>query len=107
MRGMSEDEGDAEDEPEVKVDEEKHEAARQAREARQEKLRKMMDDAGRMYHLQAQPISNLVQTKKCPMHLRKSILSLGRHQQPMQTHQNQLKAKSSQLKMVEDVVGDE
>jgi hypothetical protein len=106
MRGMSEDEGDAEDEPEVKVDEEKHEAARQAREARQEKLRKMMDDAGRLYHFQAQPTSNRVQTKRCPMHLQTSIPSLGRRQQPMQTHQNQLKAKSSQLKMAEDVVGD-
>ncbi|KAF2829352.1 hypothetical protein CC86DRAFT_444450 [Ophiobolus disseminans] len=44
MQGMSEDEGDVEDEPDVKVDEEKKEAARQARDARQEKLRKMMED---------------------------------------------------------------
>ncbi|KAF2855579.1 hypothetical protein T440DRAFT_158272 [Plenodomus tracheiphilus IPT5] len=44
MQGMSEDEGDADDEPEVKVDEEKNEAARKAREERAERLRKMMDD---------------------------------------------------------------
>lgn len=47
MQGMSEDEGDAEDEPEVTVDDAKNEAARKAREERQEKLRKMMDDDGR------------------------------------------------------------
>lgn len=46
MQGMSEDEGDLEDEPEVKVDEEKNEAVRKAREARQEKLRQMMEDDG-------------------------------------------------------------
>lgn len=50
MQGMSEDEGD-EDEPEVKVDEEKIEAARKVREARQEKLRKMMDEAGTIHIL--------------------------------------------------------
>lgn len=44
MQGMSEDEGDADDEPEVKVDEEKNEAARKAREERTERLRKMMED---------------------------------------------------------------
>jgi DNA polymerase delta subunit 3 len=44
---MSEDEGDAEDPPEVVVDESKNEAARKAREERQEKLRKMMEDDGR------------------------------------------------------------
>jgi DNA polymerase delta subunit 3 len=47
MQGMSEDEGDAEDPPEVVVDESKNEAARKAREERQEKLRKMMEDDGR------------------------------------------------------------
>lgn len=44
MQGMSEDEGDPDDEPEVKVDEEKNEAARKAREERAERLRKMMED---------------------------------------------------------------
>ncbi|KAH7089170.1 DNA polymerase subunit Cdc27 [Paraphoma chrysanthemicola] len=44
MQGMSEDEGDVDDEPEVAVDAEKNEAARKAREDRQEKLRKMMED---------------------------------------------------------------
>ncbi|KAH8728676.1 DNA polymerase subunit Cdc27 [Phaeosphaeriaceae sp. PMI808] len=47
MQGMSEDEGDADDEPEVMVDTEKNEAARKAREERQEKLRKMMEDDGK------------------------------------------------------------
>jgi hypothetical protein len=47
MQGMSEDEGDVEDAPEVVVDDAKNEAARKAREARQEKLRKMMEDDGR------------------------------------------------------------
>lgn len=51
MQGMSEDEGNVEDEPEVKVDEEKVEAARKAREARSEKLRKMMDEAGTLRSL--------------------------------------------------------
>jgi DNA polymerase delta subunit 3 len=46
MQGMSEDEDDAADEPEIVVDEAKNEAARSAREARQEKLRKMMEDEG-------------------------------------------------------------
>lgn len=43
---MSEDEGD-EEEPEIKVDEEKNEAARKAREERAERLRKMMEDDGK------------------------------------------------------------
>lgn len=46
MGGMSEDEDDAEDAPGVVVDEAKNEAARKAREERQEKLRKMMEDDG-------------------------------------------------------------
>ncbi|KAL6710288.1 hypothetical protein ACN47E_009234 [Coniothyrium glycines] len=44
MQGMSEDEGDIDEEPEVKIDEEKNEAARKAREQRAENLRKMMED---------------------------------------------------------------
>lgn len=44
---MSEDEGDVGDMPEVVVDGAKNEAARKAREDRQEKLRKMMEDDGR------------------------------------------------------------
>ncbi|CAO2654698.1 Nn.00g114310.m01.CDS01 [Neocucurbitaria sp. VM-36] len=44
MQGMSEDEGDADDEPEIKADEEKNEVARKAREERVERLRKMMED---------------------------------------------------------------
>ncbi|KAG9193116.1 hypothetical protein G6011_03151 [Alternaria panax] len=44
MQGMSEDEGDPDDEPEIKIDEERNEAARKAREERAERLRKMMED---------------------------------------------------------------
>ena len=44
MEGMSEDEGDPDDEPEIKIDEEKNEAARKAREERAEQLRNMMED---------------------------------------------------------------
>ncbi|KAF2031566.1 hypothetical protein EK21DRAFT_62966 [Setomelanomma holmii] len=44
MQGMSEDEGDVDDEPEVTVDQGRNDAARKAREDRQEKLRKMMED---------------------------------------------------------------
>ncbi|KAF1362764.1 hypothetical protein EJ07DRAFT_163360 [Lizonia empirigonia] len=44
MQGMSEDEGDDNDEPEMQVDTEKIEAAKKARDERAEKLRKMMDD---------------------------------------------------------------
>ncbi|KAI4672093.1 uncharacterized protein J4E78_000593 [Alternaria triticimaculans] len=44
MEGMSEDEGDPDDEPEIKIDEEKNEAARKVREERAERLRKMMED---------------------------------------------------------------
>jgi DNA polymerase delta subunit 3 len=47
MQGMSEDEGDADDQPEIKVDEEKNEAARKAREERAVRLRKMMEDDGK------------------------------------------------------------
>ena len=48
MQGMSGDEGDANDEPEVKIDHEMNEAARKAREDRAEKLRKMMEDDGKL-----------------------------------------------------------
>ncbi|KAF2682124.1 hypothetical protein K458DRAFT_420066 [Lentithecium fluviatile CBS 122367] len=44
MQGMSEDEGDENDAPEVKFDEEKAAAAKKAREEREEKLRQMMED---------------------------------------------------------------
>ncbi len=47
MQGMSEDEGDANEESEIKIDHEKNEAARKAREDRAEKLRKMMEDDGK------------------------------------------------------------
>lgn len=50
MQGMSEDETDN-DEPEIKIDEEKNEAARKAREERAEKLRKMMEDDGKTFPL--------------------------------------------------------
>lgn len=46
MQGMSEDEG-GDDEPEVRVDIEKIEAAKKARDDRAEKLRKMMEDDGK------------------------------------------------------------
>lgn len=44
MGGMSEDEGDKDDAPEVKFDEEKAAEARKARAEREEKLRKMMEE---------------------------------------------------------------
>lgn len=47
MQGMSEDEGD-DDEPEAQVDTEKIEAAKKARDDRAEKLRKMMEDDGKL-----------------------------------------------------------
>lgn len=47
MQGMSEDEGDDE-EPEVQVDAVKIEAAKKARDERAEKLRKMMEDDGKL-----------------------------------------------------------
>lgn len=47
MQGMSEDEGD-DDVPEVQVDTAKIEAAKKARDERAEKLRKMMEDDGRL-----------------------------------------------------------
>lgn len=43
MQGMSEDEGDADDEPAVKFDEEKAAVARKAREEREQKLQEMME----------------------------------------------------------------
>ncbi|OAG10063.1 uncharacterized protein CC84DRAFT_1138243 [Paraphaeosphaeria sporulosa] len=46
MQGMSEDEGDADDEPAVKFDEEKAAAARKAREEREQKLQEMMEADG-------------------------------------------------------------
>ena len=67
MQGMSEDEGDVDDEPEVKVDEEKQEAARKAREERAERLRRMMEDDGKL-GMHARPMNlNLSQTKRCQM----------------------------------------
>lgn len=47
MQGMSEDEG-GDDEPEVQIDTEKIEAAKKARDERAEKLRKMMEDDGKL-----------------------------------------------------------
>lgn len=49
MQGMSEDEGTMDDEPTVKIDEEKNEAGRKAREERAERLRKMMEDDGKSH----------------------------------------------------------
>lgn len=46
MQGMSEDEGEADDEPAVKFDEEKAAAARKAREEREQKLQEMMEADG-------------------------------------------------------------
>ena len=48
MQGMSEDEGDADDAPQVKFDEEKAAAARKARAEREEELRKMMEADGQV-----------------------------------------------------------
>lgn len=59
MQGMSEDEGDPDDEPEVKIDEEKNQAARKAREERAERLRKMMEDDGRSITVEMSMLSDL------------------------------------------------
>jgi DNA polymerase delta subunit 3 len=59
MEGMSEDEGDPDDEPEIKIDEEKNEAARKAREERAERLRKMMEDDGKPLKLDVIVVSNV------------------------------------------------
>jgi len=59
MQGMSEDEGDSDDEPEIKIDEEKNEAARKAREERAEQLRKMMEDDGELMLALFYALSNL------------------------------------------------
>jgi DNA polymerase delta subunit 3 len=59
MEGMSEDEGDPDDEPEIKIDEEKNEAARKAREDRAERLRKMMEDDGKPLKLDVIVVSNV------------------------------------------------
>lgn len=59
MQGMSEDEGDPDDEPEVKIDEEKNEAARKTREERAERLRKMMEDDGRSITVEMCMLSDL------------------------------------------------
>lgn len=67
MKGMSEDEGDFDDEPDIKVDEEKNEAARKAREERAERLRKMMEDDGKFDESVSTTAVNLPQTKKCQM----------------------------------------
>lgn len=67
MKGMSEDEGDFDDEPDIKVDEEKNEAARKAREERAERLRKMMEDDGKFDESVSATAVNSPQTKKCQM----------------------------------------
>jgi hypothetical protein len=70
MQGMSEDEDDAADEPKVLVDEAKNAAARSAREERQEKLRKMMEDDGELgMSCHFDQNSNIVQMRTCSMHL--------------------------------------
>jgi DNA polymerase delta subunit 3 len=43
---MSEDEGDDDEPPEVKIDEEKAQQLRKARAEREEKLRQMMEESG-------------------------------------------------------------
>lgn len=67
MQGMSEDEDDGEDGPEAVVDEAKNEAARKAREERQEKLRRMMDDDGNRDVPSLKQLSNVTQMKTCQM----------------------------------------
>jgi hypothetical protein len=56
MQGMSEDEGDENDEPEIQVDTQKIEAAKKARDERAEKLRKMMDDDGKYWRCRPQEL---------------------------------------------------
>lgn len=105
---MSEDEGDVEDAPEVVVDDAKNEAARKAREERQEKLRKMMEDDGKHEHVMFRiEFPNVVQTRICPMLLSKPILNPSRLLPATQRHQNRLKAMlQSPLKTAEGVAGD-
>ena len=59
MEGMSEDEGDPDNEPEIKIDEQKNEAARKAREDRAERLRKMMEDDGKSLELYVIVVANV------------------------------------------------
>ena len=59
MEGMSEDEGDPDDEPEIKIDEETNEAARKVREERAERLRKMMEDDGKSFELDMIVVSDV------------------------------------------------
>ncbi|KAI2475572.1 dna polymerase protein [Pyrenophora tritici-repentis] len=68
MQGMSEDEGDPDDEPEIKIDEEKNEAARKAREERAERLRKMMEDDGELMLAFSRLLSNFNRRRndRCP-----------------------------------------
>jgi DNA polymerase delta subunit 3 len=49
MQDMSEDEDDNNNEPAFEVDEEKNDLARRFRQDRQEKLRKMMEDDGKLH----------------------------------------------------------
>jgi hypothetical protein len=72
MQGMSEDEGDPDDEPEIKIDEEKNEAARKAREERAERLRKMMEDDGKPSQLNIASFSNVCRRgdARCASHSR-------------------------------------
>jgi hypothetical protein len=108
MQGMSEDEGDAEDAPELIVDDAKNEAARKAREDRQEKLRKMMDDDGKHIHIMPRiEFPNAVQTRICLMLLARPILNPSRLLLATQRHQNLLKVRlRSLLRMAEGVAGD-
>lgn len=66
MQGMSEDEAD-DGEPEIKFDEEKAAQARKAREEREEKLRRMMEESG-MWNtgLLVRTTSDHTQTTRCP-----------------------------------------
>jgi hypothetical protein len=94
MRGMSEDEGDADDTPEVIVDDAKNEAARKAREDRQEKLRKMMEDDGKHIHVMPRiEFSNAVQMRICLMLPSRPILNPSRLLLATQRHQSLFKVR--------------
>jgi hypothetical protein len=108
MQGMSEDEGDADEEPAVKVDEEKNEAARKAREDRAERLRKMMEDDGESFRVHRIALLTCSQTKKCPTRQPQQTRSLPPPQQLQQIPLSQLKVSPlSPWRTAADAVVDE
>jgi hypothetical protein len=104
MQGMSEDEGEDDEGPEVKFDEEKAAQLRKARTDREAELKRMMEESGKLLMVRfMQSVSNVAQTKRCPTSLPRQRKIRKNWQRRNQL--NLLRAKHPSLSSKEDAGG--